>query len=106
MNPKHAVIPAFALVLFSCFALAKDQSPATPAKTPELYFNTLPSKQLFSLGEPVEIVLKLYSRSEQPILASRLQSNEFVSFKVIGPDGNEVPWREEARADTKEYSPS
>jgi hypothetical protein len=58
------------------------------------------------LGEPVRIVLQLYSRSEQPILVSRLQGNEFVSFKVIGPDGNEVLWQGETHADTKEYSPS
>lgn len=61
------------------------------AKNPELYSNVLPSKQLFSMGENVVIVLELYSRSEQPILVSRLQGDEFVSFKVIGPDGNEVP---------------
>jgi hypothetical protein len=67
------------------------------AKTPELYFSTIPSKQLFSLGEPVAIGLELYSRSEQPILVSRLQGNEFVDFKVIGPDGNEVPWQGKAR---------
>ena len=82
------------------------QAPATPAKTPELYFYTLPSKQLFSLGESVVIVLQLYSRSEQPILVSRLQDNEFVSFKVVGPDGNEVPWQGETRAGTEGYSPS
>src|SRR3974390_437285 len=76
----------------------RGQAPATSATTPELYFNTLPSKQLFSLGEPVEIVLELYSRSEQPLLVSRLQGNEFVSFKLIGPDGNEVPWRGQTRA--------
>jgi len=74
------------------------------AKTPELYFYTLPSKQLFSLGESVGIVLQLYSRSEQPILVSRLQGDEFVSFKVVGPDGNEVPWQGETRSGTKEYS--
>jgi hypothetical protein len=82
------------------------QAPVTLAKTPELYFYTLPSKQLFSLGESVVIVLQLYSRSEQPILVSRLQGDEFVSFKVIGPDGNEVPWQGEARAGTKGYSSS
>ena len=82
------------------------QAPVTSATTPELYFYTLPSKQLFSLGEPVEIVLQLYSRSEQWILVSRLQVNEFVSFKVIGPDGNEVPWQGDTQAGNKGYSPS
>ena len=78
----------------------------TSAKTPELYFYALPSKQLFSLGESVVIVLQLYSRSEQPILVSRLQRDEFVSFKVIGPDGKEVARQSEALAATKEHSPS
>jgi hypothetical protein len=32
--------------------------------------------------------------------------DELVSFKVIGPDGNEVPWQGEARAGFKEHSPA
>ena len=32
--------------------------------------------------------------------------DEFVSFKVIGPDGNEVPRQGETRASFKEHSPS
>ena len=82
------------------------QAPAAPATSAELYFYTLPSKQLFSFGEAVVIVLQLYSRSEQPFLVSRALGDEFVSFKAIGPDGNEVPWQSEARAGSKEYSPS
>lgn len=78
----------------------------TSATTPDLYFNILPSKQLFSLGESVVVALELYSRSEQPILVSRLQSDDFVRFKVIGPDGNDVPWQGERRAGAKTYSPS
>lgn len=78
----------------------------TSAKTPELYFYALPSKQLFSLGESVVIVLQLYSRSEQPILVSRLQGDEFVSFKVIGPNGEEVARQGEALAASKGYSAS
>jgi hypothetical protein len=83
-----------------------DRAPEVSAKTPELYFNTLPPKQLFSLGEPVSIGLELYSRSEQPILVSRMQGNDFVRFKVVGPDGREVPWQSEARDHTSAYSPS
>jgi hypothetical protein len=82
------------------------QAPAVSATTPELYFWIDHSKQLFSLGEPVVIVLQLYSRSEQPILVSRLWGDEFVSFKLIGPDGNEVPWVGETRAGSKGYSAS
>jgi len=32
--------------------------------------------------------------------------DEFVSFKLIGPDGNEVPWQGEMRAGSSGYSPS
>ena len=82
------------------------QAPVESAKTPELYFYTLPAKQLFWRGEAVVIKLQLYSRSEQPLLVSRMLGDEFVSFKVIGPDGNEVPWQGETRAGFKEHSPS
>ena len=58
------------------------------------------------MGEPVAIGLELYSRLEQPILVSRLQGNEFVNFKVTGPDGNEVPWQGKARDRTRPYSSS
>ncbi len=82
----------------------RGQAPVESATTPELYFYTLPSKQLFSRGETVVIELQLYSRSEQPLLVSRMLGDEFVSFKVIGPDGNEVPWQGETRAGFKEPS--
>lgn len=58
------------------------------------------------MGEPVAIGLELYSRLEQPILVSRLQGNEFVNFKVVGADGNEVSWQGKARDRTRAYSPS
>jgi hypothetical protein len=77
------------------------QAQEVSAKTPELYFFTRSSKQLFWLGEPVVIGLELYSRSEQPILVSRLQGAESVSFKVTGPDGNEVPRQGETLARTQ-----
>jgi hypothetical protein len=44
------------------------------------------------MDEPVAFGLQLYSRLEQPILVGHLQSDEFVNFKVVGPDGNEMPW--------------
>src|SRR5579863_4836623 len=84
----------FAHVSFCALTLgARVQATEVPAKTPELYFWTDHSRQLFSLGKPVVIVLQLYSRSEQPILVSRLWGDEFVSFKLTSPDGNEVPWQ-------------
>jgi hypothetical protein len=108
-EPNRWIVKASVFLLSYSLASVQGtygQAPVTSAKTPELYFYTLPSKQLFSLGESVVIVLQLYSRSEQPILVSRLAGNEFVSFKVIGPDGNEVPWQGETRAGFKEHSPS
>jgi hypothetical protein len=82
------------------------QSPEVSAKTPELYFSTRPSRQFFWMGEPVVIWLELYSRLEQPILVSRLQGNGFVNFKVVGPDGNEVPWQGKSPDRARAYSPS
>jgi hypothetical protein len=106
---NHWIVKASLLLFLSSLVSSKGtwgQAPVVSAKTPELYFWTDHSKQHFSLGEPVVIVLQLYSRSEQPILVSRLWGDEFVSFKLIGPDGNEVPWQGEARAGTRGYSSS
>ncbi|HJT70312.1 MAG TPA: hypothetical protein VJ731_08945, partial [Terriglobales bacterium] len=108
-NSNRWILKA-SVFLFS-YSLASSQStwgqaPVESATAPELYFSTLPSKQFFSLGEPVGIGLQLYSRSQQPILVSRRWADEFVSFKLVGPDGNEVPWQGEMRAGYKGYSPS
>lgn len=108
-NPNRWIVKTSLFLLGSSLVLSPGtwgQAPAVSATTPELYFNTLPSKQLFSFRESVAIVLELYSRSEQPILVSRLEGDDFVSFKVIGPDGKEVPWQGKASAGTKGYSPS
>jgi hypothetical protein len=83
-----------------------NRPPEVSTKTPELYFSIRPSRQLFWMGEPVVIGLELYSRLEQPILVSRLQGNEFVILKVVGPDGNQVPWQRSAPAPDGAYSPS
>jgi hypothetical protein len=108
-NPNSWILNSSVFLLSYSLAFSqgtRSLAPGSSAKTPEMYFYTLPSKQLFSLDESVVIILQLYSLSEKPILVSRLQDNEFVSFKVIGPDGKEVPWQGEARAGTKGYSPS
>jgi hypothetical protein len=107
-KPNRWIMKASAFLLLSTLVSSQGtwgQAPAVSATTPELYFWIDHSKQFFSLGEPVVIVLQLYSRSEQPILVSRLWGDEFVSFKLIGPDGNEVPWQGEARASSKGYYP-
>jgi hypothetical protein len=106
-KPSHWIAKA-SVVLFSSYMVSSQgmwcQAPVVSATTPELYFWASPSKQLFSLGETVVIVLRLYSRNEQPILVSRLQGDEFVSFKLVGPDGREIPWQGEALAGPKRYS--
>jgi len=108
-KPNHWIVKAsvflFLLSLVSEQG-ARAQAPVESATTPELYFYAVPSKQLFWRGETVVIVLQLYSRLEQPLLVSRMLGDEFVSFKVIGPEGNEVPWQGETRASFKKYSPS
>lgn len=108
-KPNRWIVKASAFLLSSILVSSQDrwgQAPVTPATTPELYFGIDHSKQIFSLGEPVVIVLQLYGRSEQPILISRSWGSEFVSFKLIGPDGIEVPWQGEVRDSSKEYSSS
>ena len=99
-----------AVFLFLTTSVSSDHSwgqpPEASGTTPELYFYTRPSKQLFSRGESVVIGLELYSRSEQPLLISRVYGDEFVSFKVTGPGGNEIAWQGEARVGSREYSPS
>jgi hypothetical protein len=108
-KPKRWIAKA-SVFLLSCYLVSSrgtwGQAPAAPATSAELYFYTLPSKQLFSFGETVVIVLQLYSRSEQPFLVSRALGDGFATFKAIGPDGNDVPWQSEARVGSKEYSPS
>jgi hypothetical protein len=108
-KPKRWIVKASVFLLWYSLVPSRGtwgQAPAAPATSAELYFYTLPSKQLFSFGETVVIVLQLYSRSEQPFLVSRALGDEFATFKAIGPDGNDVPWQSEARVGPKEYSPS
>jgi hypothetical protein len=109
IKPKHWIMKASVFLSLSsliCSQRTLGQARVESATTPELYFYTLPSKQLFWRAEAVVIKLQLYSRSEQALLVSRMLGDEFVSFKIIGPDGNEVPWQGETRAGFKEHSPS
>lgn len=101
------IVPISLLSLsLGCSHGKPNRAPVVPADTRELYFRTNPTKQLFWTGEPVVIELELYSRLEQPLLVSRLQRDDFLTFKVVGPDGNEVPWQRKAPARDKAYSPS
>ncbi|MDE1161358.1 MAG: hypothetical protein PW792_05355 [Acidobacteriaceae bacterium] len=90
------VIPLF----LGCSHREQDRATTAVVKTPELYFFIRPTTQLFSMGEPVTFGFQLYSRSEQPILAS-LQGNDFVHFKVTGPDGTAMRWQGKTQADPK-----
>ena len=106
-KPKHWILKASVFLFLSSLVCSQGtwgQAPVKSATTRELYFYALPSKQLFSRGETVVIELQLYSRSEQPLLVCHMLGDEFVSFKVIGPDGNEVPWQGETRAGFNEHS--
>ncbi len=51
-------------------------------------------------------MLSIYNWSEDPIFVSRLKTDEFVDFKIIGPDGKEVPWRGERRSNSDAHSPT
>ncbi|WP_263410445.1 hypothetical protein [Terriglobus tenax] len=93
-------------ISIGCSRSKPNQVPLVLASTPELYFYTNPAKQLFWVGEPVVIGLELYSRFEQPLLVAPLQNNEFVRFKLAGPDGNEVPWQTKASDRARSYSSS
>ena len=84
----------------------RGQAPARPATPSVLVFEALPSRQLFTRGEAVVLVLYLRNRSKEPIFVSRLKGDEFVDFNVIGPDGKEVPRLGKRRIDSKAYSPS
>jgi hypothetical protein len=108
-KPSRVITKGSIVVFWSSLGLVQGiwgQAPVMSAKTPELYFYSSPLKQLFSLGENVTTVLELYSRSEQALFVSRLQNGGFVSFKVTGPDGHEVPLQDNVRANSKDYSPS
>ena len=109
IRPAHWIVKASVFLLSFSLVCSKGtwgQAPARSTTTPELYFYALTSKQLFSRGETVVVNLQLYSRSEQPLLVSRMLDDEFVSFKVVGPDGNEVSWQGEIQAGFKKHSPS
>ena len=105
---RRWIVKSSACLIFLCWGCSRHKAAPAPevaTKTPELYFFTRPTRQLFSMGEPVAFGFQLYSRSEQPILAS-LQGNDFVHFKVVGLDGNEVPWQGEAQAHPKAHAAS
>ena len=81
------------------------QAPETPDTLCDaLCFSALPKTQLFRQGEPVIVVLSIYTRSAKPIFVSRLTDGEFVKLSVIGPDGKELP--RQGRMSSRAHSPS
>src|SRR5579864_4502180 len=68
-TPKGCMMKVSVFLFLSCLVCSQatwGQAPVESTTTQELYFYTLPSKQLFWRGEAVVIKLQLYSRSEQP----------------------------------------
>ena len=110
-KPNRWFAKALSLLSFSSVLAdgLRGQTPATPA-TPAtpcvLCFWANPQTQLFKQGERVILVLSIYNSSAEPIFVSRLSDDEFVDFKIIGPDGKEVPWRGKGRIASREYSAS
>lgn len=105
MNKSNRAIVKASFVVFWSLTSTPVIWGQAPAKTPELYFYSSPTKQLFSQGENVITKLEFWSRSEQPLYVSRLLNGAFVTFKVTGPDGREVPWQVD-RETAKPYTPS
>jgi hypothetical protein len=99
--------PLFLLFASLAFAGATEaQAPAKPSILRALAFEARPTKRLFTQGEAVVFVLSIRNQSPEPIFVSRLTEDEFVDFRISGPDGKAVPWRGKGRIDSKEYSPS
>jgi hypothetical protein len=81
------------------------QAPETPDTVCiALCFSARPETQLFKQGEPVIVVLSIYTRAAKPIFVSRLTDGEFVKLSVIGPDGKELPRQD--RISSRAHSPS
>jgi hypothetical protein len=107
MKALIRVFTATLLSLLSSVILAiSAHGQTTAARTANcvLCFSADPQTQLYAQGEPVVLVLSIYNWSEESIFVSRLKTDEFVDFKIIGPDGKEVPWRGERRSNSNAYT--
>ena len=97
----------FLVLLLAFTARATGQAPTTESvERRALIFRALPAKHLFARGEDVVLVLSIRNESAGPVFVSRLLQDEFVDFKVSGPDEKEVAWQGKGRIDSKSYSPS
>jgi hypothetical protein len=66
----------------------------------------VPQTQLLAQGQPVVFVLSIYNASDKPVFVSRLKGDDLLDFKVVGPDGQEVPWQGKPRSGRRGYSSS
>lgn len=83
------------------------QAPDPPdSECDALCFSARPERQLFKLGDPVIVVLSIYTRSAKPIFVSRLTDDEFVKVSLIGPDGKELLPQGNGRISSRAYAPS
>jgi hypothetical protein len=65
----------------------------------ELRFTATPVKPLFRIGEDVIFRFRLKNLSSKEVFVSRYMSvGDFVTFKLIGPDGKDVPWQGKIRS--------
>jgi hypothetical protein len=100
-----AIYLILSVLLFS--GDAGDQASQKPiVKGAVLTFRALPLRRIFKPGENIIYILSIRNYSADPIFVSRLASDEFVDFKVYGPDGKEVRWQGKGRIDRKSYAPS
>jgi hypothetical protein len=106
---NHCLVKAPLLLLISSLSVAGNtlrQVPVRKATPPALVFEARPARPLFRRGDVVVLVLSIRNESAGLIFVSRLTDEEFVDFKINGPDGKEVPWRGKGRIDSKQYSSS
>jgi len=71
-----------------------------------LTFRAVPIKHLFKRGEPIVLVLSIKNNLPVSAFVSSLKEQEFVDISLLGPDGNDVPWKGTGRIESKEYSPA
>jgi len=69
------------------------------AGSQELGFTAKPVKPVFRIGEDVVFRFRLKNRSSKRVFVSRYMSvGDFVTFKLTGPDGKDVPWQGKIRS--------
>ena len=96
------VLPFFFALVSGLFG----QSTQAPNEGSQVAFSVEPVHQLISSGDLVVIKLTICNSSEVPVFVRRLSIDTPVEFRVIRPDGTEVPRRDRAQIGSKAVSPS